>query len=59
MGAILAAALMLERAGWTDSSERIENAVRRAVEEEKTTPDLGGSLPTREVGDAVVERLAG
>jgi 3-isopropylmalate dehydrogenase len=59
MGAILTAALMLERAGWTDSSERIEDAVRAAVEQEKTTLDLGGTLQTREVGDAVVGLLAG
>jgi 3-isopropylmalate dehydrogenase len=57
MGAILTAALMLERAGWTDSSQRIEDAVRGAVEDETTTPDIGGALTTREVGDAVVERL--
>jgi 3-isopropylmalate dehydrogenase len=58
MGAILTAGLLLEAQGWSDSAARIEEAVRWAVVEEKTTPDLGGSLSTRQVGDAIAERLA-
>jgi 3-isopropylmalate dehydrogenase len=57
MGAILTAALMLEHLGWTDEARRIEDAVRWAVETEKTTVDIGGRLGTREVGDAIVSRL--
>lgn len=59
LGAILTAALMLEHLGWTEESERIEDAVRWAVEGDHTTVDLGGRLGTREVGDAVCGRLRG
>lgn len=57
MGAILSAGLMLQYLGWTDSAEAIEEAVRWAVAEGKTTPDIGGSLQTRDVGTAITERL--
>jgi 3-isopropylmalate dehydrogenase len=57
MGAILTAGLMLEHLGWTEESRRIEDAVRWAVETDRTTSDIGGQLGTREVGSAIVERL--
>jgi 3-isopropylmalate dehydrogenase len=57
MGSILTAALMLEHLGWTEESRRIEEAVRWAVEDGRTTADVGGTLGTREVGDAIAQRL--
>jgi 3-isopropylmalate dehydrogenase len=57
MGAILTAGLMLEHLGWTQEARRIEEAVRWAVEENRTTADIGGKLGTREVGEAVATRL--
>ena len=57
IGAILTAAMMLDHHGWADSAGRIEEAVRWAVENDHTTADIGGPLGTREVGDAIVERL--
>jgi 3-isopropylmalate dehydrogenase len=57
MGAILTAGLMLEHLGWTEEAARIESAVRWALQEERTTTDLGGKLGTRAVGDAICERL--
>jgi 3-isopropylmalate dehydrogenase len=57
MGAILTAGLMLEHLGWTEESGRIEQAVRWAVDNDRTTSDIGGTLGTREVGQAIVERL--
>jgi len=57
MGAILTAGLMLEHLGWTEEAQRIERAVRWAVENDRTTSDIGGPLGTREVGQAIVERL--
>jgi 3-isopropylmalate dehydrogenase len=57
MGAILTAALMLEHLGWTDAAARIEAAVQWAVEQGRTTADLGGPLGTRAVGDAIAARL--
>jgi 3-isopropylmalate dehydrogenase len=57
MGAILTAGLMLEHLGWAEEAKRLEDAVRWAVENDRTTRDLGGSLGTREVGAAIVDRL--
>jgi len=57
MGAILTAALMLEFLGWTEEARRMEDAVRWAVETDRTTADVGGTLGTREVGDAIAQRL--
>jgi len=57
MGAILTAGLMLEHLGWTEEARRIEAAVRWAVDNDRTTSDIGGRLGTREVGQAIVERL--
>ncbi len=57
MGAILTAGLMLEQLGWTEEARRVEAAVRWAVENERTTADVGGTLGTRAVGDAICERL--
>jgi 3-isopropylmalate dehydrogenase len=57
MGAILSAALMLETVGWTDEARRIESAVEAAVHAGETTPDIGGKLGTRQVGDAVAKRV--
>jgi 3-isopropylmalate dehydrogenase len=57
MGAILTAGLMLEHLGWEEEAERLEEAVRWAVEADRTTADIGGALGTREVGDAIASRL--
>jgi 3-isopropylmalate dehydrogenase len=57
MGAILTAGLMLEHLGWAEEARRIEDAVRWAVSNDKTTHDIGGALGTREVGQAIVGRL--
>jgi 3-isopropylmalate dehydrogenase len=57
MGAILSAALMLETLGWNAEAAAIETAVERAVHGGRTTADIGGTLGTREVGDAVVSLL--
>jgi 3-isopropylmalate dehydrogenase len=59
MGAILTAGLMLEHLGWTEEAQRIEDAVRWAVDQDRTTADIGGKLGTREVGDAIASRLRG
>ena len=58
MGAVLAAGMMCDYLGWTAEAHAIENAVRAALREGKTTPDLGGALTTREVGDWLAARIA-
>jgi 3-isopropylmalate dehydrogenase len=57
MGAILSAALMLETLGWNEEARAIESVVERAVGENQTTGDIGGSLGTREVGDWIARSL--
>lgn len=51
MAAVLTAALMLEQLGHEREAGILEGAVERAVAEEATTPDLGGSLGTEAAGD--------
>lgn len=57
MGSILTAGLMLEHLGWTEEAARVESTVRWAVENERTTLDIGGTLGTRAVGDAIAQKL--
>ena len=57
MGAILTASLMLEHLGWAEEAGRVEAAVRWAVENDRTTSDIGGPLGTREVGETIAQRL--
>jgi 3-isopropylmalate dehydrogenase len=57
IGAILSAALMLDTLGRTEEARAVDDAVRGAVQAGECTRDAGGSLGTREAGQAVVERL--
>jgi 3-isopropylmalate dehydrogenase len=57
IGAILSAALMLETLGRRDDAQRIEQAVEAAVQAGETTRDVGGTLGTREAGEAILRRL--
>ncbi|CAN5530225.1 3-isopropylmalate dehydrogenase [soil metagenome] len=60
VGTILSAAMMLRHSLGRETEARlIENAVAEAIRDGARTPDLGGSATTREVTDAVVERLVG
>jgi 3-isopropylmalate dehydrogenase len=58
MGATLAAAMMCDYLGWPGEARRIEDAARAAILEGKTTPDLGGSLSTYELGDWLANKVA-
>jgi len=57
MGSILTAAMMLEYLGFNDAAQTVENAVVACVNEGQTTRDVGGSLGTREVADAVLKKI--
>ena len=57
LAAILAAGMMLENLGHAEAAGDIERAVTEAVRGGQTTPDLGGNLGTREVGDGVCSHL--
>ena len=58
MGAALAAGMMCEFLGWAAEAKSIEGAVRAAIGEGKTTPDLGGSFTTKQVGEWIAGRVA-
>ena len=51
VGAVLSAALMLETLGHDGAAKALEQAVRDSLTADQTTPDLGGTLSTSEVGD--------
>lgn len=57
--AILSAAMLLRHSlGLEDAADRIEAAVTAALVSGARTADLGGTLSTREMGDAVLKALA-
>jgi 3-isopropylmalate dehydrogenase len=57
LAAFLTVALLLEHLGHAAEAERVERAVRAAVAEGCTTPDLGGTMRTEAVGERVVQRV--
>ncbi|MFI2612130.1 isocitrate/isopropylmalate dehydrogenase family protein [Kitasatospora sp. NPDC018619] len=52
-GAVLSAALMLRDRGLKSEAQALEQAVRRTIAEYRCTPDLGGTLTTRQAGEAI------
>ena len=57
LAAVITAGMMLSWLGRTDLEERIEQAVTACLQEAQVTPELGGTLSTSDVGDAVVQHL--
>jgi 3-isopropylmalate dehydrogenase len=57
LASILSVGMMLAHLGWPEEERRIEQIVARAVTERQCTPDVGGDLGTRAVGDWVVGEL--
>jgi 3-isopropylmalate dehydrogenase len=55
IGAITSAAMMLEYVGFAKEAGKINAAVLAAVEQKKTTADIGGSLGTRESAAFIAE----
>jgi len=57
---MLAAALMLDHAGYPDLSSRLRSAIDQTLGEDAVrTPDLGGTASTRAFAEAVAHRAAG
>jgi tartrate dehydrogenase/decarboxylase/D-malate dehydrogenase len=56
-GAILSAAMMLEWLGEADATAAIRGAVERALAARNLTPDVGGTLTTTSITDAIVKHL--
>jgi isocitrate/isopropylmalate dehydrogenase len=57
LASILSGRLMLEHSGLAAEAKKVENAVARTLKDNEVTPDLGGSLTTRQVGDAVIRHM--
>jgi 3-isopropylmalate dehydrogenase len=58
MGAILTAAMMLEHLGVSAVAKKIEAAVLEAVQQKKTTSDIGGGMGTRECAEWIAQQVA-
>ncbi len=58
MGAILSAAMMLDHIDWPAEARAIEHAVQAAIKQGITTPDLGGKMGTKQVGDWLANRIS-
>jgi len=58
IGAIATAAMMLGHLGLEREARKIDAAVLDAVQQKKTTADIGGTLGTRESGEWIAERVA-
>jgi 3-isopropylmalate dehydrogenase len=58
LASVLTVGMMLSHLGWPEEERRLERLVARAVAEGKCTPDVGGELGTRAVGDWVLGELA-
>jgi 3-isopropylmalate dehydrogenase len=58
IGAISTAAMMLDHLAFATEAGRINAAVLAAVQEKKTTADIGGSLGTRECAEWIVSTLS-
>ncbi len=55
IGQIWSGALMLEHLGYPEAARSIERAIETVTGEQHiTTPDLGGSATTEQVGDAII-----
>ncbi len=58
MGAILTVAMMFEYLGWKAEGEKIDRAVRAALQEGKTAAEMGGTMGTVEIGDWIANHVA-
>jgi 3-isopropylmalate dehydrogenase len=58
LASILTVGMMLAHLGWPDEERRLEHIVARGIAEKRCTPDVGGDLGTRAVGDWVLGELA-
>ena len=57
VAAVLTGALMVEQLGHAEAARNLERAVKQALTDGARTPDLGGKSTTKEVAEAVLERV--
>jgi len=59
IAAVLAAKMMLDHLGYEEMGTLLRTAVRKCLDEGKTTPDLGGKLTTKEMGGEIKKAVLG
>jgi len=57
LAAIMSAGMILEYLGYSELNEKVDKAVKQALENNLLTKDMGGELSTSEVGDSIVDIL--
>lgn len=57
VGAIRCVGLLLDHFGHREAADRVEGAVAASFQAGQTTPDVGGSLSTEEVGTWILQHL--
>ena len=57
LATVLTVGMLLSHLGWPDEEKLLTDLVRRAIDERKCTPDVGGELGTRAVGDWLLSHL--
>jgi 3-isopropylmalate dehydrogenase len=58
LGSVLTAGMLLEFLGWKAEALAVHSAVKEALLENYSTPDLGGTQKTVGVGDWIAERVS-
>ncbi|HVT58674.1 MAG TPA: isocitrate/isopropylmalate dehydrogenase family protein [Thermoanaerobaculia bacterium] len=58
VGAVLSCALMLDTLGHQEAAHALEDAVADTLRHGQTTPDLGGTLTTSQVGDLLATAVS-
>src|SRR6266481_1115884 len=57
-GAVLTSGLLMEFLGWDDEAHQLKQSVKSALNDNITTPDLGGSKSTIEVSDYLLNQIS-
>ncbi|MFP4660678.1 MAG: 3-isopropylmalate dehydrogenase [Halanaerobiales bacterium] len=57
LAAIMSAGMIMEYLGHSELNDKVDNAVRKALNENILTKDMGGELSTSELGDELVKML--
>ena len=57
-GAVLTSGLLMEFLGWNEEAASLKHCVKSALNDNHTTPDLGGSHNTAQVSDYLTQHLA-
>ncbi len=57
LATVLSIGMMMSHLGFDEEEERLIEIVRRAIDERKCTPDVGGELGTRAVGNWILDQI--